>query len=691
MALAASRNEAVGLQAVVFNDSDTEMSGIDVTVENIPGVTAKIYASGAVKVDRNMLPIDRYFDLLRPSGWETIAPKSFQPYWIDFTVSKDAEPGTKNGKIVFKHGNVTKSVSVQLRISQSVLPVTPTLPLAFAFGKSWVEQFYGRALTEEELFQCYDAMLEHRLGPLPMWDGSGFFFQEKTVRYCADRGMNVFFVSVSGMSDAAIDASLRNTAPKLELLRDLKLLGQTYQFAFDEILFNAAGAERKLPWMRATYERFHEKYPDVKRLATSWPDKRLDDFTDIYVVPVGRYRPEMSEKKAVWWYSVGSASANSSPDFRIDFPPILQRYFFLANWRAGIDGHLYWATHREWPLNKELRTKKQVEEEWAPSYASAINGNRVDDCGAGNLFYPGGPENIVVPSVRAKYLRDGVNDYEYLAQMRAATKRLKERRPDGWEKLADDANALMNFAPDLKGPPQAEYLSWRTQFARTGELLGITSTGQFAGWLVSRDTNNPGIVSLTRHPAAIRQGEAALRVLPTEGETFVFQDIPVQPDKAHSASVYIKTDDLRGKAWLRIEYLDTNQAKLQSADSSETVSGSTGGKTFRKVEASFGVAPKEAVTLRILLVSRLDSGKGPNDAEPLAKAFYDDVEAAAGDRKLDIANSGFEEKQHHWHVSKETQRYFDFRNRLIDCLERICVALNETGPFANAHAGRERP
>jgi len=691
MTLSASRSETVGLQAIIFNDSDSEMSGIEIVVENIPGVTVHVDAAGAVKVDgnRNMISEDRYFDLLRPAGWETVAPKSFQPYWIDFSVAKDATPGLRDGKITFKHGGKTKSVSVQINISRFVLPVTPTLPLAFAFSRSWVEEFYGRTLTEEELFCCYDAMLEHRLGPVPMWGSSDYFYQEKTIRYCADRGMNVFLVSVAGMSDSNIDASLRDVESKMNLLHELNLLDRTYQFSFDEILMQS-DAERKLPWMRASYERFHEKYPAVKRLATSWPDKRLDEFVDIYVVPVGHYQAEMSEKKAVWWYSVGSIQIDSSPDFRIDFPPIVHRYFFLADWRACIDGHLYWAAHREWPFNQELRTKERVEEEWEPSYSHAINKRRIDDCGAGNLFYPGGEKNIVLPSVRVKHLRDGVNDYEYLAQLRAASELLAERRPDGWEKLLREANDLMNFSPNLIDPPQPEYLSWGAQRVKTASLLGI-NTDILGNWKSSDHSDGRmNRASLTFHPSAVREGgEVALRLLPEKDETFVYQDIPIRPGKDHSASAYIKTDDLKGKAWLRIEYLNDKKMTLKSADSKQYVSGSTGGKTFRKIEVHLPEAPKEAAFLRIFLVSRLESDE-PNDKEPLAKAFYDDVTAMADDQPIQVANPGFEEKVHYFDPAR-TYDFFVFRDRLVGCLERVCIALNDTGPFANAHPGRTRP
>jgi len=340
-------------------------------------------------------------------------------------------------------------------------------------------------------------------------------------------------------------------------------------------------------------------------------------------------------------------------------------------------------------FNKELRAKERVEEEWVPSYTTPPNaspGTRVNDCGAGNLFYPGGAGNIVLPSVRVKFLRDGVNDYEYLAQLRAASELLAEQRPNDWEKLLREATDLLNFSPNLTDLPKPEILDWNTQILKAGSLLGINNTKALDGWEKSNPSDEK-YATLTFHHSAVREGgSAALRLLPETDETSVFQDIPTQPGKNHSASVYIKTDDLKGKAWLRIEYLDAQKTTLLSANSDQHVSGSTGGKTFLKVEAWLSKAPEKTAFLRISLVGRLESGYGPNDKEPLAKAFFDDVSAMADDQTLNVANPGFEKRN-----PAKTDDFFAFRNRLVDCLDRICVALNQTGPFANAHPGRKRP
>ena len=335
-------------------------------------------------------------------------------------------------------------------------------------------------------------------------------------------------------------------------------------------------------------------------------------------------------------------------------------------------------------------TDHYVEEAWVPSYSKAFGGGRVDDCGAGNLFYPGGERNVALPSVRVKRIRDGVNDYEYLAQLRAASKLLQERKPDGWEKLLCEANDLMNFSPNLVDPPQADFLSWSAQFGQAASLFGIVNANVYNSWKRSEHSPDEGQISLTSHPSAVREGgQAALRLLPEAGELSAWQDILASPGKEHSASAYIKTDDLKGKAFLRIEYLDAQKKVLQSADSKQQVSGSTGGKTFQKIDARLPVSPEKMAFLRITLACHRDPGQGRNDKEPLAKAFFDDVSATSGNQALEIANPGFEEKIRY--DEARTQDFFAFRDRLADCLDRICAALNETGPFAGAHPGRERP
>jgi hypothetical protein len=93
----------------------------------------------------------------------------------------------------------------------------------------------------------------------------------------------------------------------------------------------------------------------------------------------------------------------------IDVPAVANR---IAEWLAfkyGIEGELYYAT-------TEAYTR--TADPWTDLYVAGGNGD-------GTLFYPGQPEriggatHIPIESIRLKLIREGMEDYEYLALLAA--------------------------------------------------------------------------------------------------------------------------------------------------------------------------------------------------------------------------------------------------------------------------------
>ena len=90
-----------------------------------------------------------------------------------------------------------------------------------------------------------------------------------------------------------------------------------------------------------------------------------------------------------------------SPKWELDFLPInyrIQAGFISQS--LGLTGLLYWSV-----------------DDWSTNPWKNPQGNQNPDYpGEGILVYPGGPAGLkgVAPSMRLKYLRDGVQDYEYL-------------------------------------------------------------------------------------------------------------------------------------------------------------------------------------------------------------------------------------------------------------------------------------
>lgn len=648
--LSAARCETESFQLVVANQSPQALRDIRVSVSGLKDVMATVYAAAAVHMPKpgrsGGAPPGHYFDLLRPAGGEDIAAGQFRPYWIDLKISSRATGGIQRGQVSVATPAGTQSLSISLEVRDFELPAVPSLKLAFACGINWMATYYGKPLTADQVRAAQDVMLQHRLGPVPMWgSGAELFGDEERLKYCLANGMNVVLLTCGGKTDEQIDRSLAALEPKIAVLGRLKALDRTYLFGYDEITMSAPD---QIPAMRKAYERFHQRHAEIRRINTSQPDQRLQGFVDIFVVPTSQFVPAMAQGHEVWWYSVGADNLGSQPDFRIDFPAIVQRAFFLADWKAGVKGHLYWAVQREWPANKDIRDKAHPENEWRTGYRHAFSNAWVEDNGGGNLFYPD-PSGRMLPTPRVKRIRDGIEDYEYLAQLQAAAAELAKRKPNGWENPARLAGVLL-VVPD--------------HVVRVGG-------GWSDGWSVTQ--GNAAACSLTTHPRAVHGGRQALRVLPDQTGVTLTQEAPAKPGIAGLLSGWLKTDDLTGTACLTAEYRDTQGRTIQSFRSSP-VTGSS--RQFTKVELTLPPAPADAKSLRVGLNARAATLSSDPKA-PLQKAFFDDLTFKVGDISGQLINGDFESER--LRLGADPLALAAYRDRVAQCLEQCISVLRSRG------------
>jgi hypothetical protein len=108
--------------------------------------------------------------------------------------------------------------------------------------------------------------------------------------------------------------------------------------------------------------------------------------------------------KEVWLYVSGPSPPY--PTLAIDYPAMAYRVLPWMCWKFRVSGLLYWCVNY-WTTNPYL---DPMNTPWGQ------NGN-------GALYYPGpdGP----VSSIRLEVLRDGMEDYEYLALLDALVRRVK--------------------------------------------------------------------------------------------------------------------------------------------------------------------------------------------------------------------------------------------------------------------------
>jgi hypothetical protein len=173
--------------------------------------------------------------------------------------------------------------------------------------------------------------------------------------------------------------------------------------------------------------------PRLRTLLTEQHVPELADVVDIWVtlvncleerpgiegpcertVPRESYRRAHRNGASLWWYQscashgcdiVGGDELRGWPSYVVDAPAVAHRILPWLAWQYGVEGELYYNTVEAYGL---------VEDPWVDVHTHGGNGD-------GTLFYPGTPDriggrtHIPIESLRLKLIREGLEDYEYLA------------------------------------------------------------------------------------------------------------------------------------------------------------------------------------------------------------------------------------------------------------------------------------
>lgn len=317
-------------------------------------------------------------------------------FWADIHVPPGADAGeyTATYKVTSSQGS--KSGNITLKIWDFALPEQPCMYSSFGFYTSY---------NKHNIIQ----LLQNKLMPVNI-DPSDQ--NELINKY----GLNT--TSLGFWSGADITTCKMDAPPSVHTIKssvqqyDTSLL--IYNYTADEISNCAGLHDDVIRWSR------HLHKGGSNNLIVMIPDTTLFDdglgnnrsAVDIWSeLPLQLLQHRNVTGKAikanqqVWSYTALFQTEGNVPVWEIDFTPMNFRIYGLINQSRNLTGLLYWC------VDYGIYKKKDV---WKDGY-SYSNGD-YNFPGEGNLFYPGDKigTSTFAQSMRLKWIRDGVEDYEYV-------------------------------------------------------------------------------------------------------------------------------------------------------------------------------------------------------------------------------------------------------------------------------------
>jgi hypothetical protein len=312
-----------------------------------------------------------------------------QPIWVDVLVPRSATSGQYSATFTVTSDQGEAAITLELTVWDIVLPLRPSLKSSIGINGDY------QAKGEE--------LLRHRLMPRPvaLADEAGFI--DAYGLSCTNLGF---------WSGADLHTCTMSPAPSVSAVTSAKSLHDPrldlYAYVADEI----GGCTGLDDTIKAYARNLHAA--DVDCLITMAPTPTLYDdgsgsgrsAVDIWVVLPKLYDGAQAEVAfvlekgdEVWSYNDLNQD-DYSPKWLLDFAPINYRIQpGFINQSLGLTGILYWRADL-----------------WTADPWNDVNGYSSAYPGEGMLLYPGAQVGLtgVCPSMRLKWLRDGVEDYELI-------------------------------------------------------------------------------------------------------------------------------------------------------------------------------------------------------------------------------------------------------------------------------------
>ncbi len=505
----AARNEFESFQIVLRADGeDGVITDVDVTDLHGPGgaiipkrdttiylerylniATPSSIDGGAGEWPDALVPrVDRYKGEKRNAFPFKIPKGRNQPVWMDVYVPPGAPPGKYHGEVQVRiPGKPELNIPLDLEVWSFELPSTSTLVNTFGFsGMGALRAHRGWYTNDRDLydltFTYRKAALWHRItlhggsGIPPASTRAGGRLQLQWKRFDDEIGPFMdgrVFAPDEPLPGAKATAALVATPAAFQTeddrlqywqqvgrhFREKGWMDRLVHYLWDEPKRDDYAALARLG------EVVRRADPEVRNLVTAPLRPEWMDFIGIWSPIINcvhekpgkerycleaadrqAYDGELARGKQLWWYqSCGSHGCNivggdyfsGWPSIMVDHNGVRNRIMEWLTWKYGIQGELYFNT-----VEAYLRR-----DPWKDLRLFGGNGD-------GTLFYPGRPDviggstHIPIESIRLKLIREGLEDYEYLAMLSES---------DGRRAAADLVNTFIRTAYDFDQDPRKLY------------------------------------------------------------------------------------------------------------------------------------------------------------------------------------------------------------------------------------------
>ncbi len=450
--IALARNESESIQLIVRPPSGAPLRAGSIQVGSL------MHASGRGEISSANIDVRRaayvpvsvpsYFegptglwpDPLVPARQFDAAGGQCTPIWITIRAPKDAKPGTYTGLIELQAGEAPVELWLEAEVFDFALPDMPALKTDFGFSPA------------EAMDQCRDQGFNGNIDSLANNYNSLALAHRVTLRQAAALPAESADYAASLKKFEARLASLRSEGASAFAVPP-SLLGFPEQLALANKFVRDHDLEGRV-YVPLAQDPPQPAWPQVYDDATAWHNAAPNIPV---VVSTFGMRPFLTDAAQIWsvhlplldttnnrailefpaeggevWCYIDHAPPRPYPNFFIDFAAMEHRILFWQTRLLGFRGVQYWAVNATPASGDPWRGSTDV---------TPVNGD-------GLLIYPSaqGP----VPSIRLANIRDGIEDYDYLALLSQRLEAAK-KRGESQSKLqqAVDAGNLENLVTSL--------------------------------------------------------------------------------------------------------------------------------------------------------------------------------------------------------------------------------------------------